>query len=1018
MIPITPNLSQNNSSNISSEQIVLQKVVLQNQLKQNHVEVLKKILTFFHENFESLFGSTLRRTEYIKGRIFTKYGNYYSKIINSKENKLNDQQLLKYCSEFIAELYSDKIKFNFDENKKIILNESGEFIEGISFEKKEFELQVTNEKFYIFHYWKTNFEFESNGKVNIAKLRLDYIKKTANLIYKSNNDPGNSSTGKIIEANSATGGKIIKIVFSDSSENPLSMVISFFLPQVLDLQENIWASYTKERKEKRGSMVTGSAYLKRFDNIKAWENYFTEPPVLDNGVYAYLINNRIDLPQTSPDNISGLGNISTSLSNFEGVYRGNLIHHENEMDSSFNNFIIVLKGNGKVIIYTARAQELPHTIYVGYYRVISRESSKILIIDYDYNKLEPSRFSHFSKYYNFRLVLRKEGNHGLLGTRIAINKSTNTPIVARLALNKLDTQINVDDFFSTSKETVKAFLSEEGNLEEIPIFKLGKINPDILLFFQNENNSFLANFFLGKGKFFSYSDSNILNLIANSLPENHIDFAINGEFECYSFTLRGNKRIFQYTIEEAVFLMYPLKIEKDGNVFIKVGSNIHQGRAYFNSDKKELLINFTNSIFLSAIFTLLEFEGNFYSDRISGTLIKNTNVGGNPEGRVCVLIKKENAYSNNVHKKSEDIPFDSSNFIFIDKETNGALSYLAGPVNRIARGVNDGKDTTQVRGNSSFKKDMFYAACYLAQKKNPDVNAVKKRLLQCYLHGFAQTFHKGIEIEKSDDTAFQKLRDERKELLDAMNNGPLKSEVFKKYIEELWLNDKSANKLNRIFGCEQQEKIFIIKPNFQDDKLAGRATLFAKNDESTIEIIKNLFTNSRLNSPVVIEHDDKSLKVESNQKLHYIIIGLFSNEMTVKINNFSRSVCNRYFILEKDKNEDTECHKIIIAGFDKSNSVSNVEKWTTYQLDERSIYADFFIISKVDYLDNKAIICGGLKKEGTIKAGEYLKENWENLYDLKDVKTNLSIQDGRNFVCLFGVLKTTLEVKLLEIRVL
>jgi hypothetical protein len=118
-----------------------------------------------------------------------------------------------------------------------------------------------------------------------------------------------------------------------------------------------------------------------------------------------------------------------------------------------------------------------------------------------------------------------------------------------------------------------------------------------------------------------------------------------------------------------------------------------------------------------------------------------------------------------------------------DEATNGALSFLRGPINRMIR-VPKGNPIFRPRsGETNLKKELFYAACFKASKR--DFATTEKLLKQAYANGFGQFKFAEHEIDKIDFnnlTCSQKLKDSLEKI--KAERDEIRSEIKEKYTDD------------------------------------------------------------------------------------------------------------------------------------------------------------------------------------------------------------------------------------------
>lgn len=232
-------------------------------------------------------------------------------------------------------------------------------------------------------------------------------------------------------------------------------------------------------------------------------------------------------------------------------------------------------------------------------------------------------------------------------------------------------------------------------------------------------------------------------------------------------------------------------------------------------------------------------------------------------------------------------------------------------------------------------------------------------------------------------------------------------------MRDVWIREQTQKDFRAFFGCEYEKKtVAIVIPRFPMKELKEQfPEVFGKDLDPSSHAVKRLsevsdmvlayadvktasdiliaFTQVSLLDRVEIYWDDDLLEKWQTGKEKrirtFIIIGLYSNRFFWAINEATGM--RKFFKIKisTDGNFD----------FSIAKHSGDAQGWHTPREAELG-KQDHVLISKV-YMNSsqKAFIVGGITAQGTERIGQYLRENWKNLYDWtdSDLGSAVSVKD-------------------------
>lgn len=215
-------------------------------------------------------------------------------------------------------------------------------------------------------------------------------------------------------------------------------------------------------------------------------------------------------------------------------------------------------------------------------------------------------------------------------------------------------------------------------------------------------------------------------------------------------------------------------------------------------------------------------------------------------------------------------------------------------------------------------------------------------------------------------------------------------------------------KFNSLFNSEDSEIQFVLKripdtlkERKEHDYLAYLSDIDCYSD------LRELFSTQGIS--IDLQYDDiilnqlKSSTYEASKT--YIVIGLFENQITQFINEIENENVflgiKRFFKIYRSnfiENEGYLTEDIKIAQTAIDGSPIDEDQWSLY---EKTDNVEYGLITKIRHNNQNIIIIGGLTSFGTRKIGEYIKNEWEKIIELKD-KNGLQVNNN-SFAILFKI---------------
>lgn len=956
---------------------------------------------------------------------FNGYANNYNWATRPSTEKENSARLKTIAIEAILYLYSKYGNVDIQPETNLVTNGDPAVQYHINPIPEQVVPNPESAKpvSYVFYYWKSSGIYETHERVSSSLLEINYDKGTAELTDRH----GRQLEGHLTVIPALHEGTTVSIVLGEKDKDHKlfrrgqSLSIFFYRPADEGYQDHYWGSYAKERTLSNGEVSYGTVYLERCEDTHHWKT------INASAAIQYLLRKkRFNLAAPSR---SGKTNESDyphrDIQEYVGIYEGYLIRLTKE-ESSLNKFFLALREDGSAIQYTHLEHNFPQKVYAGQFKLISKQGLAFLVIDHDFNLKDKE--SDYQKFMRFRFILKKgsiwqthkETADCLLGTRIGAPYSDrNYPISTKVCLRKLNSPIRqelrgteeekeeqfkklLDVFFDPLNATEQTdsespeqaiFRRYMDQLQSIPITG-PKVDENQLIKFFDEHEYLKT--FLFHPDYQSYTGRHSVNLIEKLLP---VDVP-SGDFECYSFTLKDNKPILSYDdAKEALIVKYPIRIQPNGKALIRVIDQTYQGKAIYNAGRQELMINFfrnnidagENSL-MSCLFNINGGEDGTSKlpERIPGVMIKAVRGETLSEGRVCVLQQSTTPFGDNEY---DTFFFDSFRFRRLDRAMKGALSHLAGPINRIARSVKSLNKIAPRQETTSLKNDLFYAACYLALQNAP-IKDIKDRLFQAYIHGFAQTHFRGKSAKDHAGVQyFDSLLKEQEQLTAAIaTDGPLKHKELVDHVNELWFKLPKKAEFRKLIGLAENEKVTILIPS--------PSGMTDPSDEKAGEVVQELLDYYEVSTEAPLPAYSQADPVY-DKSLSYIAIGLLSNPFVNQINDEQDwRKAGRYFKLVKNEEQKRLDIKLIKS----LRKLRDTEADWIY-----TPHTDYAVFAKVNVGERKALIIGGRYASGTEQLAEYLAIHWERVMQLKDEDTGVPLIDSQNFVCLFSLTGTDIS---------
>lgn len=638
--------------------------------------------------------------------------------------------------------------------------------------------------YYLFYYWRdTSSKEKEHLDRGIIEVYNNWEKAKLYLIYPN---PKSGSLknysleyeGTAIKPDSEHHLGCISFIQQPNKETKFLNIftILFYSDSNLTSRNYLPVAYTKLHQSKRFP-TSGIGYLEKINsanNLKDVENYLEKNKVIHPSIYYQLYRKRLLIPHgevlIKDTDIKTLCiNPISKLDELSGIYKGIMFYSPLSGNTSLITFYLKLCKNGYVEVFTKLKPE-GHT---GQCKVTDDKDfkSRDLLIEFDYRKE--------LDIYNSKFILRAdlEDNKYLYGISVVDGSTRATKVRFE--------RIEVSDIVN-----LKDNLEKKYKTESLPIKIKDEVNKEVIKKLNSDAN--LKDFLLVTGKKHSrYTDGFVSEELKQSFENQIVSDLIIDKYDCYSFTLDGNKEIQNYTEKEALIWRYPIEIFSNGCVQITTHRGTFIGKLAEDQSYFSFSI-FETSLRLHAIFRKSELEDKEKINRLYGVLVRVNE--GNPEGRVCVLIKEK------VSTNSLKISIDSNEFHKTDAETFGVLSFLRGAVNRIVRSPKNDQNVFKPRtGKNSMKRDIFYSACYLASQNK--IEDCISRLRMAYINGFAQDKFINLVIPNSNtkeeidklkqfseqiQPSIQKIIEERMELVNVVINGPLNNPEIKEEVKRLW----------------------------------------------------------------------------------------------------------------------------------------------------------------------------------------------------------------------------------------
>ncbi|WP_020600333.1 hypothetical protein [Spirosoma panaciterrae] len=895
---------------------------------------------------------------------------------------------------------------------------------------------------YILYYWKESNDYLSSG--TLGRYILEKNPKSSNVKLIRNKIELNG----IIRETRSKDGIHISILFNEvDAKQTLSLL--FYSRNTFGEEDAYWLAYSKERRE--GDISTGIGYLGR---IEEDINSKLDSELTDK-LFPKLRGKRLDISRS----LDIIGNKrDDNLDRIKGIYKCHLFIPTTS-GPRLSPVLVIIDNKARVIIYTYNQKKFPNEVYFGYYDLISINQESFLIINCDYNVIK-SRVINYDVKMNFHFIFKtnewNRNSNEWIGVRTIISHpKLRFPLASKVILKKLDLStiedlvgykifekenISEEDlinkFFNLDaiyeKNEASKLLDDVANvlinsLWEVPIEEDNFRNVDLERYF--EKNEEVKRFFLN-----GHSEILVDGGVSMLLKDMQNISPLHGDFICLNTTLFGDHQIYKYkSIHEVPIKKYPISIFPNGNARLKSKDAIYYGKV-INYSKDILQLNFyreSNKLNIKErnIYMDITIDLNSYIDHNipgstiwSGIATRRIAKLKKLESRLCCVVRSIDSFELNQYES--DIKIDSFQFYRLDRKYNGILTYLIGPINRMVRSGLDEYSLQYHANNNSYKRDFFYAACYL-KSQGASNSIVKERLFQAYIHGFARMSYKGELVDENmkvnnknksqikknkkeidnrpdvlklneklfsqDSKPIEVFFEERKMLKAAIDNGLFSEFELVDYIKQHWFVNKKNNFAFKIFG-ENKIDVSIALPDYSNGHNQA--------DLHTANIANDLLVYNAIKKATFLPPSEALSKAGK-----IICVGLFSNKLSMHCNNYDhKEVHGRYFKFIQGDNP--KAHKIKCANFFNGSINLLEDNWIEFEIDENTM--DYILISKVrlnkDAKQSADIfIVGGLNIEGTKLAGDFLASSWDTLYNLKDDDTNIKMKDSNFFTILYRV---------------
>ena len=774
-------------------------------IENQDIFILQKAFKSLHNDFKE------KTAQLVKEGFFKEFGinkDYYNRLLSfdGEMNNLKVPNPVKVVSRIVLKL-CDKhnIELEFDEKDQIkfnMLEKNGEKVESVLYKqvkasKKLKDKNKIKQFCYLLYYWRKDDIIENriveHQEIAVSYLQLLPESETAELIILYSSGVERKLTGTYESLEEHIYINLYDIKQKGAYSFKVSIVIHLS-DQTLSLETYKWFSYnTADRSEKLPN--AGIGYMEYYQVGKDWKRDLKKKHIevgIKPDIYYMLYKNRLIAPSDKPNSsyYPPLDNIKL-LEHYEGVYQGiNMQNYRGDIVT----FGMTLRKNGQVIIRTKNKINNPspntnNNFYEGMCRIIRSPTneSRMLIIDFDYNdefKIDRLKF-YLTPPEDY------SSNKYLLGVRSGMYN--HKPLVGRIKLKITDYKI--EDFGSNSESWNKLdirSLKFDTDLKEIETL-LNEDNTKEFFLGQDGNSKFTdINIFQ---EFFGDSSSRLsqpkTNVVKKDEKANLDIIALVGNYELYSSTLEseeGEKKIIEYEVAENKVIKFAIDIKENAEASLKVrrvaGQNkdiVLVGKVECSESCLSITVN-DNNEFIHMLFTISKPSGEGFEEtkHFYGTIQKLKS--GRIESRACVLVKtpEERLKSNSFKKYTlEDDEYNK-----IDEETKGILSFLRGPINRIIRVPSNLNPIIRPRsGETNLKKELFYAACFKAIKK--DFGTTEKLLKQAYANGFGQFKFAEHEIDKIDFNILKcptRLKDSLKKL--QIERDEIRNEIKDKFTNE------------------------------------------------------------------------------------------------------------------------------------------------------------------------------------------------------------------------------------------
>ncbi len=638
---------------------------------------------------------------------------------------------------------------------------------------------------FVLYYWRDNSRFRDE-RVAPGLLRIyPHSEAELTLQYSINDETTVKVFKGQIESNSYNIS--INLTCKEDITNHF-FNISLFAKNFLDSTKNYWFAYTKSHQSSAliNYPSAGIGYLEHNPTIDT-RSVFSHP--IPDNIYNTLIRKRLTVP--APEIFKEKFSTTELSEEYAGIYQGVLV---NIKGNQLSLFALQLSTNGMVKIYTEKTKSYGYT---GYCRIIKEglNYTTFLLIDFDHIREQD--------FFRLRFTLTVHNDKKrMYGIRSGI-QGGEFPISGRVRLTKVLDNIKAREV--DLSELLNTVQIPDLSVKLIPLQENGSSNPEIIEMFENDSD--LSQFFLGtnlKDIKRNFSDVFLLqDVFGYALPDIALSY-FKGVYSIYCFTMFGNKKLEETDKKDAVIVRFPINISPDGTTQIKTHFNkIFTGKSIYKD--RALSLDFDDGFFLNSLFSVPDINDDIKDNwnHAFGILIRVNQ--GRVESRGCVLVKERTESFNHLNY-NDNISIDESEYNELDEKSQGALSFLRGPVNRLIRMPANPLNIFRPR-NENIKRTYFYAGCYLIQTNQYKV--ALQNFTLAYLHGFAQNTFMGKELSSNyfEDKKLQndinELQEEKKLLIDLLTQLKLEENFSLAHsIETIWsispeLNTANINPINK-----------------------------------------------------------------------------------------------------------------------------------------------------------------------------------------------------------------------------